>query len=475
MAIARRTMFLWGGLVLTSPVAGRASEQSERLVAQGQLAYQNGRFAEARDRFAEAVAADSHDASAQYGIGLALGKLDRWEEARAAFERAVALRPDFTAAQRALGLASYHLGEAALERKENERAIELLDQASRLAPAVAGRARYLAGVARVGSGRAEQARMDFEAAARTPEREIARAATAYLERLAAPAATVPAKRWEVRGATGVQYDSNPALEPHGSHAHRDQAAFLLGAGGHYDVMQRERALVRLDYDFYQTLYPDFQDFDFRAHRLSGTASFGLRRWLWAGVQGGYNHYSLGPRAYLQEPFVLPFLSFAEGDVGRTQLLYRHGEPDYLSRPFKSLRDGRTNAAGVSQRLLFAGGARYVTLGYEFENENPRSAAGNDFERNSNGAHVGVGFPAWCGTAVELTYLYRNEDYTRRNSLSAFRKKRDDDEHRFYAGVKRDLSAHLNVTLAYYGTANVSNIGLFDYRRSIVSLVLEATR
>ncbi len=445
MAIARRTMFLWGGLVLTSPVAGRASEQSERLVAQGQLAYQNGRFAEARDRFAEAVAADPHDASAQYGIGLALGKLDRWEEARAAFERAVALR------------------------------IELLDQASRLAPAVAGRARYLAGVARVGSGRAEQARMDFEAAARTPEREIARAATAYLERLAAPAATVPAKRWEVRGATGVQYDSNPALEPRGSHAHRDQAAFLLGAGGHYDVMQRERALVRLDYDFYQTLYPDFQDFDFRAHRLSGTASFGLRRWLWAGVQGGYNHYSLGPRAYLQEPFVLPFLSFAEGDVGRTQLLYRHGEPDYLSRPFKSLRDGRTNAAGVSQRLLFAGGARYVTLGYEFENENPRSAAGNDFERNSNGAHVGVGFPAWCGTAVELTYLYRNDDYTRRNSLSAFRKKRDDDEHRFYAGVKRDLSAHLNVTLAYYGTANVSNIGLFDYRRSIVSLVLEATR
>jgi len=32
-----------------------------------------------------------------------------------------------------------------------------------------------------------------------------------------------------------------------------------------------------------------------------------------------------------------------------------------------------------------------------------------------------------------------------------------------------------VTLAYYGTANVSNIGLFDYRRSIVSLLLEATR
>jgi tetratricopeptide (TPR) repeat protein len=468
-------MFLWGGLVLTTPVAGHPSERSERLVAQGELAYQTGRFAEARDRFAEAAAADPNDASAQYGIGLALGKLHRWEEARAAFERAVTLRPGFTAAQRALGLVSYHLGEAALERKEHEHAVELLDQAARLAPAIASRARYLAGVARLGAGQAGQARTDFEAAARAPERDIAVAATAYLERLAAGAPTAPAKRWELRGATGIQYDSNPALEPHGSHAHRDQAAFLLAAGGRYDVVQRERALLRLDYDFYQTLYPDFQDFDFRAHRLSGTASFGLRRWLWAGVQGGYNHYSLGPRAYLQEPFVLPFLSLAEGQLGWTQLLFRHGEPDYLSRPFKSLRDGRTNAAGVSQRLLFAGGARYVTLGYEFGDENPRSPAGNDFERNSNGGHVGVGFPAWFGTAVELTYLYRNDDYARRNSFSGLRKKRDDDEHRFYAGVKRDLSAHLNVTLAYYGTANISNIGLFDYRRSIVSLLLEATR
>src|SRR2546429_5435584 len=97
MAIARRTMFLWGGLVLTAPVAGRASEQSERLVAQGQLAYQNGRFAEARDRFAEAAAADPHDASAQYGIGLALGKLDRWEEGRGALQRAGPLPPRLTA------------------------------------------------------------------------------------------------------------------------------------------------------------------------------------------------------------------------------------------------------------------------------------------------------------------------------------------------------------------------------------------
>ena len=467
-------MLLGAGFVLAAAVGVQASERSELLVSRGQAAYQGGQVVESRDRFAEAVAADPNDASAHYGLGLALGKLGRWEEARTPLQTALALRPDFAAAQRALGLVSYHLGEAALERKQYERAVALFDEAARLAPAEAGRARYLAGVARLRAGRPDEARKDFEAAARAPEREVASAAADYLERLAAAPAAAPTKRWEVRGGAGVEYDSNPALEPHNSHAHRNQAAFVLSAAGCYDVVQRERALLRLDYDLYQKLYPDFQDFDFRSHRLSGTASFGLRRWLWAGVQGGYNHYSLGPHAYLQEPFVLPFLSLAEGRLGRTQLLYRHGEPDYLSRPFKSLRDGRTNAAGVNQLFLFAGGARYVTLGYEFENENPRSAAGNDFERDSNGGHVGVGFPAWWRTAVELTYLYRNDDYARRNSLAGFRKTRNDDEHRFYSAVKRDLAAHLNLTLAYHGTVNTSNIGLFDYRRSIVSLLLEAT-
>src|SRR2546428_533394 len=191
-----------------------------------------------------------------------------------------------------------------------------------------GQAAYHAGrVADARRGQADEARKDFEAAARAPEREVAGAANDFLERLATGATAAPTKRWDVRGGAGIEYDSNPALEPHNSHMHRDQAAFLLGAAGRYDVVQHERELVRLDYDLYQTLYPDFQDFDFRSHRLSGTASYALQRWLWAGLQGGYNHYSLGTHAYLQEPFVLPFLSFAEGRLGRTQILYRHGEPD----------------------------------------------------------------------------------------------------------------------------------------------------
>ncbi len=403
-------IFFWAMIALASPCA-RASDGSELLVAQGDEAYRAGKIDAARARFADDVAADTDDASAAYALGLVLAKIGRVDEARASLAHAVALRPDFAAARRAA---------------------ELL----------------------------ESRRVDVPPATRVRR-----------ERLGIE--TPPGARpWEVRGRAGIAYDSNPALESHDVHAHRDQAVFLLGAHARWDVVQRERALVRLDYDLSQSLLPDFGDFDFRAHRLTGTASWAPCRVAWVGIQGGYDHYSLGSRAYLQEPFVTPFVSFAEGDVGRTQLLYRHGEGDYPGGPFKRIRDGQTHTAAVNQLFLLGTPDRYVTLGYAFEREEPRRAAGNDWARDANQAHVGVGFPAWWRSAVELLYLYRNDDYLHRSSFAGFARRRDDDEHRWYAGVDRALGERVHATFGYRGVANRSNVGLFDYRRSVVALAVE---
>jgi len=459
-------------LLFVTAASASAAERTDLLVTQGQVAYRAGRTAEARDRFAAAVAGDPNDAAAQYGLGLALAKLGRWDEAQPPLERATALRRDFPSARRALGLVDFRLGEAALARGDHDRAVGLFEKAAELDPADADRARYLAGVARARAGQPDQARTDFEAVRRSNDKNVGTAATDYLDRLG-EGGGAPSKRWGVRGLAGIQYDSNPALESHDDHRHRDQAVFLLGAHGNYDVVQREDALLRLDYDFYQSLMPDFTDFDFRGHQLATTGSYALQPWLWAGVQGGWNHYSLGPRSYLQEPFVTPFVTFTEGKRGRTQLLYRYSYDDYLSSPFNGVRDGKTQLGGINQLLLFSGGTRYITVGWQFEHEQT-NARRSDYTRDSNEVYGGVGFPAWWKTAVELLYLYRNDDYANPNSFTGFTKTRNDDDHRFYAGVKRNLTEHLDVTLAYRGTANRSNIGLFDYRRSVASLFFEVT-
>ncbi len=450
-----------------------AAERTELLVSRGQAAYQAGRVEEARQHFAAAVAADPDDPAAEYGLGLVLAKLGRWDEAEAPLERALARRPDFAAARRALGLVAYHRGETALDKGDNDQAAALFDRAAELDPGFAGRARYQAGVARARAGHTERARTYFQDANRSTDHEARIASGDYLERLAEGGGPA-VKRWELRGTAGFQYDSNPSLEPHSVHDHRDEAAFILGAHGRYDLLQHERALVRFDYDFYQSLMPDFQDFDFRAHQIVGTASYAVQRWLWTGIQGGYDHYSLGSHQYLQEPFVLPFATFSEGPRGRTQIFYRHGQTGYLSRPFEDVRSGQTDAAAITQLVNFEGGARYLSFGYQFDRDDPRSAAGNDYASHNNQLHVGGGFPAWWRTNVELVYVYRNANYLHLNSFAGFTRKRDDNEHRFYAGATKSLTEHLNVTLAYRLAADVSNIGLFDYRRNVAYVLFEVT-
>jgi hypothetical protein len=422
---ARRTragrvafLLLSAGLALSTADPSGASERSELLVAQGQVAYHRGRYEEARARFAEAAASDPGDATAHYELGLALLALQRSDEAAAALERALALAPDLEAARRALVQA----------RREQ---------------AAGG------GVARPGTEEPTSPTVG-------PVRSR--------------------KRWDIYAGTGIQYDSNVTIAPGGltgeQFGDRDDVAFILSGGGRYDLIDLPNALVRVEYDLYQTLHPDLSDFDFRAHHVRGTASHALLPSLWAGFEGGYHHYTLGPHSYLSEPSVLPFVSLLEGSWGLTQVSYRYGYDTYLTTPFHDVRDGPSNAIGLDQNLYGSDGASYVTLGYQYGTENPTRVAGNDFELRFNQAYVGAGFAAWWRIAVDLMYLYRYDDYTHPNSFVDFRKRRHDSTHYFYASVARPLFPHVSVVVAYFGTIDYSNISLFEYHRNVVSAVLE---
>ena len=330
------------------------------------------------------------------------------------------------------------------------------------------------------AGRLDEARRRFEdALAADPGDAAARgwldvlaAATPGELRGARPERT--AKRWDVEAGTGVQYDSNVRLDP--NHA-KDDAAFLFTLAGHVDPWRDDRTLVRLDYDFFQSLHTDVTDFDFRAHRLRGTVSRALTPGLWLGVQGGYGHASLGSDAYLQEPWVMPYASVLEGDRGATQLMYRHGEEDYMGSPFDTPtldRDGPLDAVGLNQIVFLFDRRLVLNVGYAYETESPRKASGDDFARHSQIGTVGVRFPSWWRTLVELDYLFRYDDYTEPNSAVDFRKTRLDKGSYVTLYVRRPIVPHLDAVLSYFATVNPSNIALYDYDRNVVALELKAS-
>jgi tetratricopeptide (TPR) repeat protein len=413
------------GALLGTPRVATASPESELLVAKGEVAYHQGRYGEARALFEQAVAADGNDADAHHGLGRTFVALEQWEAAVDAFERALALRPGFARARDALAEARAGAGLAAEPARP----------------------------------RPERAEQEEE---RAPELADRRARTR--------------KRWEIHASTGVLYDTNVTLAPGGRERlgleERDDVAFILSGGARYDVVARPNALLRLEYDLYQTLHVDVDDFDLLAQRIRGTASYALRPSVWIGIQGGYNRYHLGGDSYLAEPFGMPFLSLLEGGWGLTQVTYRHGDDTYFSTPFNDVRDGPSDAVGASQTFYW--GERYLTVGYQHEQQNPTPTAGNDFQLVSNQGYVQLGFPAWWQTALDFVYLYRYDDYMRPNSEAGFRRSRLDNGNYFYASMRRPLTEHVSVGVVYTGTWNVSNIELFDYDRNVVTGLLEVS-
>lgn len=373
MSPARSTAFVLFLLVAAagSPAA-RASQRSELLVAQGEVAYAAGRLEEARQRFSEALDADPTDQSAR-----------GW-----------------------------------------------LDLLSSRAPREAGRG--------------------------------ARPETA-------------ARIWSLEVGTGVEYDDNVRLDHKNAH---DDAGFLFTLSGHVDAYRDDRTLLRLDYDFFQVLHTDETDFDVRSHQFRGTFSRAVVPGLWLGVQGGWDHTTLDTHAYLEEPWVMPFASIVEGDLGATQFVYRHGFQDYLGSPFGGTpfnRDGSLDAGGITQLLYLFDRKLALTLGYTYEQASPFHRSGNDFARNSHVGDVGVRFQAWWHTLVEMDYEYRSDGYTEPNTIALpAQVKRQDDGHYFATYLRRPIIGNLDALLSWYLTLNGSNLAIYDYHRNVVSLEMRYT-
>jgi hypothetical protein len=277
------------------------------------------------------------------------------------------------------------------------------------------------------------------------------------------------KRWSVYADTGLQYDSNVALDPSGQRlpgtpaAPADEAV-VFGAGGRYDLIDTPHWQADVEYDLYQTLHFRLDDFNLRSNRLLATAGYAVTPALWTGTQLGYQHFALGGPGYSSAPFVIPFVSYTEGKWGLTQLVYQHAEVTYLSQPFENVRDGPIDTAGLNQTLYWK--SRSLTVGYEFGSERPRSAAGDDYRERYQQGSIDFGFSPGWRTTIDLVYLFRHENYPDPNSAVNFQTNRRDSVSQFSVSVQRPLNAHFSVALAYYGTVDDSNIAVYTYRRNI---------
>jgi tetratricopeptide (TPR) repeat protein len=99
--------------------------EAEALVVEGARLNEAGKFAEAADRFKNAVVLDPRNVRAQFDLGIALDNARDYRGAAEAYERALAIDSKLALAQRHLGEARLALGDRAAARKALEAATAL--------------------------------------------------------------------------------------------------------------------------------------------------------------------------------------------------------------------------------------------------------------------------------------------------------------------------------------------------------------
>ncbi len=442
---------------------------------------------------------------AVYYLGVVYGKLRRYDAAIPHLQKTVERRPDMVQARLDLavayyhvrryrealtllsevttkipknGLAHYYTGLCYAGLKDYTAAIASLKRSTQLHPRLLPYAHHYSGLAHLEQGQLEEAIQALHsAAAAAPQTKLAARSLELSRKIRRQQKQLEAdKRWKVRLGIASEFDSNVVLQPDsGSTSEQisddDDLRMTFSAGGSFDFWRTKAAYVTADYDFYQSLHRDLDDFDLQAHRLRLIGGWSPRPFLDLSLEGGSNYYRVGGDSYLLELYAMPTVGFFTRPWAYTKLSYRFVDQDYRISFFDPARDADRHEVAVRQYFLMDGFERYVFIGYKYDQENPDRASGKDFRYDGNLVEAGLRMPGPGGTNLDLIYSFHNRDYDFPNSRTSppFSRKRDDDIHWVSLTLRKSLTPTFEVYAGYRGTFNDSNIDAFEYHRHIGSI------
>ncbi len=158
-----------GKMALWTDTVAKRSQNSRAHLNLGEIHYESGDYAKARESFAEAVSLAPNYAEAHNSLGAVLQQLGDGGGARAHFESAVKLRPDYASAHNNLGNLLLRLGARDAAKVHLERAAKIFSDKDRLKPDLADVYNNLGNLALMGGDLGGSVRFYREALGVKPE------------------------------------------------------------------------------------------------------------------------------------------------------------------------------------------------------------------------------------------------------------------------------------------------------------------
>lgn len=267
--------------------------------------------------------------------------------------------------------------------------------------------------------------------------------------------------------TGFEYDSNVAVLELDTSTDAGDRSLLLDFGVGYDKPDQGRFDLQAGYDFSQSLHDDFDSFDVRIHRGSGTLSYDLGR-VDIGATLQHAYAELDGNEFLTLQQVSPYVSKLVGRRLFLRFAYARSDKDFAGNPLRSAK-----ADGLSaDAYVFVDGLRtYLVLGYRHDDENALDAqfdyAGDVLRAQLVKRLMAGERELTLRTALRL----ENRDYDA--PTPSIGNPRRDDRRQLELSLDVPLGERTTAQVVYEHADNASNLPSVDFAENVVSLKFRA--
>jgi hypothetical protein len=274
------------------------------------------------------------------------------------------------------------------------------------------------------------------------------------------------KPWWLSLEAGAEYDDNVSVEQNDDVTGNNDVAAIFEVDAGYKLLDTDTSRVEVGYDFYQSIYSDFSDFNYQEH------SPGLTAWTkMDGIKLGFSYYYLhsllDDKFFLDQHALSPSISTYVSDDLYLTFFYR-----YLNKDYNRLdddRDANTHQGGADLYFDFDKPKKgYVSLGGSYVNEDTDGPA---FDYQGFSGRASVQFPISLfnlPSRWRFAYTYQKRDYDNGASLTppVAGQTREDDRHTIRTHIELDLTDELRAIAEYRYVNRISNLATADYDENV---------
>ena len=361
-----------------------------------------------------------------------------------------------------------YLGLAYQAESEHQLAIDSFKKARKEDKEFAQLAVFNSAVSYHQTGNKAQRRAHLEEAVKiTPNNTIADNAREILEAIPGDSyGPIEQKTWKFSGSIGFEHDDNVTVDEVNINTNKSDNAAIIEFSAENLIYADETYEAEIGYDFYQSLYNSYNDFNLQSHSfyVDGTrkyTDFDL------GLNYRYNFNTLGNKKFFGSHILRPSIWYSVNDIWFIDGFYSYENKKFYKN---SDRDADTNGIGFTNYIFVTPDDMFI-VGADLEDED---TDGEEFDYDGYSVYLSYEKTFTFNAkelVVSLGYDYEDNDYN--NITPEIGEKRHDKRKDYSFEIEYPLTDLFSTVFYYEHIDSDSNLESSDYTQNVVGLKLEA--